>query len=161
MDVNPQKITTENFSDYGFVTSISQPDGYYLEGEYHKFFRDPVRMITQSGSLGLSSLVVRKNEGLKIKAMEYHDETDELQLPLDADVLLAVAPANGGEIIEAEVEVFQVPKGMLVILKEGTWHDVMYPISEEQVHVLIGLPERTYKKDIVVKKISEEIQIIL
>ena len=134
MDVNTQKITTENFSDYGFVTSVSKPDGYYLEGEYHKFFRDPVRMITQSGSLGLSSLVVRKNEGLKIKAMEYHDETDELQLPLDADVLLAVAPANGGE---------------------------MYPVSEELVHVLIGLPERTYKKDIVVKKLAEEIQIIL
>lgn len=81
--------------------------------------------------------------------------------PLDADVLLAVAPANGGEIIEAEVEVFQVLKGTLIILKEGTWHDVMYPISEELVHVLIGLPERTYKKDIVVKKLAEEIQIIL
>ena len=88
--------------------------------------------------------------------MEYHDYTDEIQLPVDADALLVCAPANGGDISIEEAEAFIIPQGTVLVLKRGTWHDVLYPVSTDKVSVLIGLPERIYHNDIVVKSFGDD-----
>ena len=87
--------------------------------------------------------------------MEYHDYTAEIQMPMDADVVLVCAPPNGGEIAAREAEAFLIPKGTMVCLHPGTWHDVLYPVDSEQASILIGLPERIYHNDIVVKNFED------
>ena len=54
-----------------------------------------------------------------------------------------------------QVEAFLIPKGTLLCLKRGTWHDVLYPVGKRKVNVLIGLPERIYHNDIVVKEVPD------
>lgn len=161
--IKAKALSVEAFTPYGSYMSVITPEGYYLQGEYHKFYRDMVRFpVGGDGSICFSSLVVKKNAELIIKGMEYHDYTDEVQLPVDSDTVLVCAPANGGDIAIDEAEAFIVPKGTMICLRRGTWHDVMYPLDQEKVSVLIGLPERVYHNDIVVKSFSEsEIQVEL
>ena len=43
-----------------------------------------------------------------------------------------------------------MPKGTAVRLNPGVWHLAALPVNLEEGHVLIVLPERTYKNDCVV-----------
>ena len=136
--------------------SVTKPEGYALQGTYHSFYRDQVRFIpNQEDPVCFSVLTVRENPDFVVSCLEYHDHTEEIQLPMDSDVVLVCAPPNDGDLIPEEVEAFLVPKGTLLCLKRGTWHDVMYPVKEKEVHVLIGLPERIYHNDIVVKELPD------
>jgi ureidoglycolate lyase len=96
-----------------------------------------------------------------IDLTEYHSSTGEGVLPLDADVLIHVAPATPNGIVPLEkFRVFRVPKGTLVILRPGVWHHA--PFSLHGVaNVLIVLPERTYANDCTVVElpISDQIRI--
>jgi ureidoglycolate lyase len=150
-----KQLTYENFHDFGSFASITDPSGYCLCGEYHKFYRDMVvSPVTTMSPTAFSALQVRKNPGFIVKGMEFHDLTNEVQMPIDDDVMLCVAPANGGNISEDEAEAFLVPKGTIIKLNTGVWHDVMYPIHNDIVNVLIVLPERVYKNDITVKQFT-------
>jgi ureidoglycolate hydrolase len=153
--VKAKPLSLEAFKDYGTYADMMNPRGYYLEGEYHKFYRDRIRFPATPQTFCCSSLTVRKNEEFIVKGMEYHDYTAEIQMPMDADVVLVCAPPNGGEIAAREAEAFLIPKGTMVCLHPGTWHDVLYPVDSEQASILIGLPERIYHNDIVVKNFED------
>ena len=149
--VKVKELTPEAFNPYGSYVSIVDPVGYALSGKYHTFYRDVVRWIP--GNLDpvcLSALIVRRNEEFICTGMEFHDHTEEIQLPVDTDGVLFVAPANGGDLCPDEVEIFHIPAGTLLCLRRGTWHDCMYPLSADHISVLIGLPERVYHNDLVV-----------
>ena len=155
--IKAKPITVENFNYYGQFTDLLNPDGYSLGDFYH----DRVRMnISGNMNLAFSPLVVHKEDPKIVKCAEYHNTTQEGILCLDDDVILHVAPPSKEPVPEL-TEAFIVPKGTLVCLNLGVWHLSAMPLHLETAHVLIVLPERIYKNDIVVVDYEEKDQVCI
>lgn len=153
--IKAKPITAENFAAYGSFFSILEPSGSCLGN----FYNDKV-LLPVSGDMPIafSPLVMDKPEKMIVSEVEYHDTTGEGILPLDDDVVMHVAPPSKDPVPEL-TEAFIVPKGTIVKIHTGVWHMGVLPIHQDQVHVLIVLPERIYKNDCTVVTYPEEDQI--
>lgn len=141
--INVKRLSNDNFREYGEFYDIVNPKGNHLDSFY------PDHVLASNGStmpMAFSSYVVQKKTEMIVTKAEYHDEACEIMLPIDGDVIIHVAPASI-EPIPEKTEAFFVPKGMLVKLNAGIWHQESFAVGAEQVHILIGLPQRTYKRD--------------
>ncbi|WP_069998975.1 ureidoglycolate lyase [Cellulosilyticum sp. I15G10I2] len=153
--IQAKPISAENFKSYGSFYSITHPTGHNLGDFYHDHVLFPV-----SGDMPIafSALVSKKPEKMIVTAAEYHNTTAEGVLPLDADVILHVAPPSNKPVPEL-TEAFIVPMGTMVKLNTGVWHLAALPIDKEEVHVLIVLPERIYFNDCTIVEYATEDQI--
>lgn len=93
-EVKAIKINVADFAPYGTFCNMTEPEGYPLQGEIHKFYPDRISG-TSMGSIAFSPIAVRKDERI-IKAAEYHTTTWEGIVALDDDMIIHVAPASGG-----------------------------------------------------------------
>ncbi len=146
-----KKITNDNFQAFGEFYDIINPKGNHLDDFY------PDHVLAANGSsmpMAFSSYVVRKMPDMMITRAEYHDEACELMLPLDGDIIFHAAPPSK-EPVPEQTEAFFVPGGTLVKLNAGVWHQESFAVCAEQVHVLIALPQRTYKRDCVLVPYEE------
>lgn len=145
-------ITAENFKPYGTFSKILTPEGFSL-GD---FYPDQARMpVSGQMPITFSPLLTHKPEKMVVTTAEYHDYTGEGVVAMDDDVVLHVAPASK-EPVPQLTEAFLVPKGTAVCLNAGVWHLAALPVHLDEAHVLIVLPERTYKNDCVVVDYPEE-----
>ena len=153
--IKAQPLTKEAFEQYGTYASIVDPKGNC----FGNYYPDQVRYHA-SGVMPVtfSALDSAKPEKMIVKEAEYHNKTGEGVLPIDDDVVLHVAPPSKEPVPEL-TEAFLVPKGTMVTLFPGVWHEAALPVHEDRVHVLIVLPERTYLTDSVRVTYSEEDQI--
>lgn len=141
--IQAQPLSVEAFAPYGYYCNITQPDGFRM-GD---FYRDQIQMhVSGEHNIAFSPLVMHKAAPMLIKAVEYHNSTCEAIVSMDDDIVIHVAPASPAPVPEL-TEAFLVPKGTMVCLKLGTWHNGGYCLHHEQSHVLIILPERIYKND--------------
>ena len=86
---------------------------------------------------------------------EFHTNVGEGILPLDADIILHVAPAGAADTPPvAKIAAFLVPQGTLVVLKPGVWHQAPFALGAKPANVLIILPERTYANDCTVRPLT-------
>jgi len=140
-------ITAENFAPYGFIANITDPAGAYGMGEAPSVFhRDMVLVPNASPAVtAFGSLKVGKRD-MVIADAEYHSFAMEVMMPLDDDMVMAAAPANGGEVVFDEQRAFLVPAGTMVVFRAGAWHGAPFPVHHDGT-VLICLPERTYLTD--------------
>lgn len=138
-------ITAENFAPYGFIANITDPGGAYeLPGS--GFHRDMVLVPNASSAItAFGSLKVCKRD-MVIADAEYHSYAMEVMMPLDDDMVMAAAPANGGEVEFDKQAAFLVPAGTMVVFRAGAWHGAPFPVHHDGT-VLICLPERTYLSD--------------
>lgn len=138
-------ITAENFAPYGFIANITDPgDAYELPGS--GFHRDMVLVPNASNAVtAFGSLKVGRRE-MVIADAEYHSYAMEVMMPLDDDMVMAAAPANGGEVEFDRQAAFVVPAGTMVVFRAGAWHGAPFPLHHDGT-VLICLPERTYLND--------------
>lgn len=138
-------ITAENFAPYGFIANITDPGGAYeLPGS--GFHRDMVLVPNASSAItAFGSLKVCKRD-MVIADAEYHSYAMEVMMPLDDDMVMAAAPANGGEVEFDKQAAFLVPAGTMVVFRAGAWHGAPFPVHHDGT-VLICLPERTYLND--------------
>lgn len=90
-EVKAVKINAADFAPYGTFCSMTEPEGYPLEGEIHKFYPDRISG-TCVGTMAFSPIEVRKDERI-VKMAEYHTTTWEGIVALDDDMLIHVAPA--------------------------------------------------------------------
>lgn len=150
--IKVKPLTAENFKHYGSFASMVNPQGPSV-GD---FYRDQVEFpVSGNLPIGFSPFISRKPEKMIVTTAEYHDTTCEGVLPLDDDVILHVAPASKDPVPEL-TEAFYVPSGTFVKLNVGVWHLAAFPAHNDLVHILIALPERTYKTDCVVVDYKEE-----
>lgn len=145
-------ITVENFQTFGSFVKVLEPAGYSLGDFYPDKCHFPVNGRVP---ITFSPLVTTKPEKYIVTTAEYHDYTCEGVIPMDDDVILHVAPASK-EPVPQLTEAFLVPKGTAVRLNPGVWHLAALPVNLDVAHVLIVLPERTYKNDCVVVDYAEE-----
>ena len=155
-----KRLTRENFETYGSYASILEPKGECFGEAPVVFYRDMVQQnLGCTSQASYSTCVVDKRENIITNA-EVHDECHETILCLDGDYLMHVAPATfEKEIPYDKIEVFLIPKGTLVNVKAGVWHQAGFPYGCDRVHILCVLPERTYQKDCTCLDIPEEQQI--
>ncbi|MDD7021645.1 MAG: hypothetical protein PUI29_03660 [Aeromonadales bacterium] len=153
--VKAQELDPVKFAQYGEYVDLLHPSGQHLGGFYHDHLIFPVSGVMP---MAYSPLVVDKPERMIIDKDEYHDDTGELSLCLDDDVVIHVTTASSDPHPQ-DMEAFIVPRGTLVAIKPGVFHMCSYPVHEKQAHILIGLPERTYKRDCVVVEYKSEDQV--
>jgi ureidoglycolate lyase len=160
--VPAEPITHEGIAPYGAMVDFVQPKGFSLDGALHRFFPDRM-MVYSSDDFAFSPLEVKMPNQMIIDAMEMHEMADEIILPLDDDAIIHVAPTTPERPDTSKAEAFVVPQGTLVKLNRGVWHLAPLPVHKSSVHVLIGLPQRTYALDCEVVPLSadEQFEIIL
>ena len=153
--VHSQALTLEGFAPFGSYSSLTDPSGPVIGAAPIEFYRDAVQLELLGRNGSFSSCCVQKREFV-IDVLEYHSQTGEGILPLDGDVLLQVAPASAGDVPDLEqMRVFRVPRGTFVAIRPGVWHHAPFALLGI-AHVLIVLPERTYKNDCVVVRLEPD-----
>ena len=152
--IKAEKITVEGFAPFGSFVSVTEPSGYSLNGEIHKFYPDRVTG-TMVGTMAFSPIAVEHND-LVIRQVEYHTSTWEGIMPVDDDMVIHVSPASGGYPDVNETKAFIVPKGTFVKLNAAIWHLAPCPVSADVLHAMIVLPECTYARDCPVIDLKEE-----
>ncbi|MEE1114631.1 MAG: DUF4867 family protein [Eubacterium sp.] len=156
IEIKVQELTKEAFAPFGEYYDMVNPDGHALCGEIHQFYPDRITEAYFTRA-AFSPLVVKRPEEMVIKQLEYHNNSPEIILPLTGDVIIHVGPASAGTPVTEKTKAFYVKKGTLVKLKTAIWHLAPLPV-DEQVTVLIVLPELTYAKDCPVVDLKEEEQ---
>ena len=144
-ELKATKINAADFAPFGTFFSMTEPEGYPLHGEIHKFYPDRISG-TCMGSIGFSPIAVHKDERI-IKAAEYHATTWEGIVALDDDMIIHVAPASAGAPVPELTRAFIVPKGTMVKINAAIWHLCPLPLNNEVLHAMIILPECTYAND--------------
>ena len=125
-EVKAVKINAADFAPYGTFCSMTEPEGYPLEGEIHKFYPDRISG-TCVGTMAFSPIEVRH-----------------------------VAPASGGTPVPELAKAFLVPKGCMVKINAAIWHLCPLPANNEVLHAMIVLPECTYANDCTVVEFEEK-----
>ena len=144
-EVKAVKINAADFAPYGTFCNMTEPEGYPLSGEIHKFYPDRISG-TCVGSMAFSPIAVRKDDRI-VKMAEYHTTTWEGIVALDDDMIIHVAPASGGTPVPELTKAFIVPKGYMVKINAAIWHLCPLPLNNDELHAMIILPECTYAND--------------
>ena len=153
-ELKATKINAADFAPFGTFFSMTEPEGYPLQGEIHKFYPDSISG-TCMGSIGFSPIAVHKDERI-VKAAEYHTTTWEGIVALDDDMIIHVAPASAGAPVPELTRAFIVPKGTMVKINTAIWHLCPLPLNNEVLHAMIILPECTYANDCTVVDFEEK-----
>lgn len=153
--VKAERLTQEGFSPFGVFYSMTNPQGYSLNGELHQFFPDRISEFYGT-RVGFSPIQVKKPEKMIVTQVEYHTTTPEIILPLNDDMILHVAPASGGVPVTHLTKAFVVPKGVMIKINTAIWHLAPLPANEQELHAMIILPECTYANDCTVIDLEEE-----
>ena len=158
-----KELTLENFKIYGEFVDMLNPKGVKIGAGDIEFFRDMTQMtLGQSNAVSFSLCKLLKRDFI-VETSEYHNYCGETVIPLDGDILMHVGPATHTSEFPAEdVEIFRVPKGTLVNLHPGVWHQAAFTYKCDLVNILVVLPERTYMTDCHYFELPEEkrIQIV-
>lgn len=158
--IKAEALTREAFAPFGTFYSMTEPGGYSLNGEIHRFFPDRIAE-TYPTRVGFSPILVKKPEEMKITQVEYHTTTPEMILPINDDMILHVAPASVGTPVPEYTKAFVVPKGTLVKISTAIWHLTPLPVHESELQAMIILPECTYVNDCTVVDLKEEEQFVI
>ncbi len=155
-----KRLTKDNFEPYGSYASILEPTGESFGEAPVVFYRDMVQQSLGFATNASYSACVVEQRPWVITNSEVHDYCHETILCLDGDYLMHVAPATSDKQIPADkIEVFLIPKGTLVNVKAGVWHQAGFPYQCDRVHILCVLPERTYARDCYCFDLSKKDQI--
>lgn len=143
--IKVQNIHVMDFEDLGVFYDMLNPKGFHMGSLYPDKVLFPV-----SGGMPMafSAYIVQHADEMIIPGAEYHSCTPDMILPLDGDIIYYAAPASAAPHPEL-MQAFKIPRGMLVCLHAGVWHQSAFAAGDTEVHTLVGLPQRTYKNDTV------------
>lgn len=158
-EVQVKQLSKESFEKYGSYAAMVNPGGVKIGQEPIEFYRDLVQLdLGGKSTVSFSTCRVLQRPPV-VDVTEYHSSCGEGILPLDADVLIHVAPATPNGVVPVDdIEIFKVPLGTMVSLRPGVWHHAPIAIDTEVANVLIVLPERTYANDCEVADIPADKQ---
>jgi ureidoglycolate lyase len=166
-EISCKKLSAELFSRFGGFADMIHPESnspasISLCNPPIEFFRDMLQSglgLDSVASFGVCRVGPRPNV---IDASEYHDGACEAMMPIDGDVIIAVAPAVAGSAFPGyAAEAYYVPKGTMFVLRPGVWHHGPFTVGTETVSCLAALPERLYARDCVEVKLTEGEKIMI
>lgn len=157
--LQPQALSPEKFKRYGDYAGMPQASGDYIGSSPITFYRDILIQSLPDAQIAYSTLRIDPREPV-IDCSEYHNQTAEMLMPLDGDIIMHVAPADTGQEVPLDkIELFRVPRLTMVVVRPGVWHHAPFTTGQQPVNILIGLPERAYANDCVVKAIPASAQL--
>jgi ureidoglycolate hydrolase len=141
-------LTKEAFEKYGSYTSPFCQKDYCFDGGFFRFHRDAIQQnLSRESVVSYSVCEVLENPS-HLVSLEFHDNCEELIMPLDGDMVMVVGPAvNSTDCPVDQLEAFFVPCGTYVKVRCGVWHGIPFKTNDNPLHILCALPERTYRKD--------------
>lgn len=116
------------------------------------------RHAINEGKFTISVCHVKKQSENIISFLEAHQYACEGLLPLDGDVIIFVGIMDSDFRTES-IEAFYVPKGTFVKLNPLIVHGTQYPVDKEDVHIVCMLPGRTFKNDMLSRRLETGEQI--
>ena len=155
--IKVQELSRKAFRQYGMYQNLLD-NADLAEGSVRKagFFADLITLNFGGNTLPTVSVShVKKEEKNLIPMIEFHKDTCEGLLPIDADVILFVGRVVNGEADPETLEAFYVPKGTFVKLEPLVVHGRQFTVSAAEAHVLCLLPQRTFNNDIVKKFLGD------
>ncbi len=151
-----RELDREAFGVYGSYANMVNPKAEVLGEEPVEFYRDMLLLDLGVKSVAAFSTCRVLKRPPVVEVCEFHNQTAEGILPLDADVLIHVAPATPADEVPTDrIEIFRVPRGTMVSLRPGVWHHAPFAHGADVANVVIVLPERTYATDCEVREIAE------
>lgn len=155
-----KELTQEDFSIYGTYAAMLNPKGVKFGNEPVEFFRDMIQLDLGPSNTASFSLCRLHQREFIIEASEYHNYCGEMIIPLDGDILMHVGPATfTAEVPVEDIEIYRIPKGTVVCIRPGVWHQAAFAYGCDSVNILVALPERTYMTDCYLISIPKEKQI--
>jgi ureidoglycolate lyase len=151
-----EELTLSGFNDFGRFARFVDPSTPHLGKKPVEFFRDMLQLDLGTATKASFSVCRVEKRTEIIDALEYHNSSAEMCMPLDGDILLYVAPAGAPDALRTEdIRVFRVPALTMAVINIGVWHNAVFPATANSVNVLIALPERLYATDCVVRQLAE------
>lgn len=145
-----KKLTVESFSKFGTYANMINPVAEKFGEEPIEFYRDMLQQslgMTAGNTVSYSLCRLLKREYV-IEASEYHNYSSEMIIPLDGDILMHVASATASDDVPVkDIEIYHIPKGTMVCIRPGVWHQAAFAYNCDCVNILVALPERTYAAD--------------
>ena len=124
------------------------------------FFADVITLEFGRGNPPTVSVCdAHKQPEMLVNFMEAHQYTCEGLLPLDGDVVIFVGAMSWEAPTSDALEAFIVPKGTFIKINPLILHGKQYPLSENEVHVLCLLPQRTFYNDMIALPLAQADQI--
>lgn len=159
--IEANELSLEDFRYYGTYNNMLEAGNLRVGEERSNEFYPDLVLLNLPTSLPIAGSVARVSKCERIiRFAEFHNFTGEGILPLDGDCIIYVGKA-GRNIDVNGLKAFRIPQGTFVSLHPGTVHGCQFTYNTDVVHVLIVLPQRTYKNDCEFVRIPDEDQILI
>ncbi|MCL6614670.1 MAG: ureidoglycolate lyase [Firmicutes bacterium] len=147
----PQTLTEKGFAPYGRILAVPdwRPDG---SAEAYDFWRG-IALIAGETSL---NILRAKRRAFVFDRMERHNRSPEAMIVLSGACLLPVAPA--GPLEPGTVGLFRMNPGDAVVLDQGCWHWVPFPLGESSTIVVV-FTASTPDEDVEVRPLGTKVEI--
>lgn len=148
--IKVKPLTQENFAPYGTLLAMPlEPDEHTVFSENFTFYRNRCTFQCADGKLGMGVSYILKRP-YRAAALERHFTTDEINAPLDGDMVALFAKPVSNDRDEKpdinQVEAFIFRQGQAMIIKKGVWHWCPMPIDHDTA-MLCGLCHDLLKYD--------------
>ena len=138
--LTPEKLTTENFSQFGQVISLEQKDFLIINNGYAKKYPDLATIDTQEhgGTTTVHIYVAKKRQfPLQINMLEKHPFFSQTFIPKDNQpFLVVVAPASDEPNIR-DIRAFISNGEQGVNYSRGVWHFPLISVKDGAQFIVI------------------------
>ena len=145
-----QKITKENFSEYGELISTNNNDSKSGNANTAEFYFDLARIeILGNDSNARLNIIktIRRNFPLKIDMMEMHPYSAQIFLPYGKTKFIVIVAPGEDRPDLSRVECFLVSDGDGINFKSKIWH---CPLTSTEDESFIMIDKKDSKKNIAI-----------
>jgi len=136
------------FRSFGQIVTIPETAPPTQENAVMRYWGGLAKTrIHEEIEFGLMTLRNREHE---VAEMDRHTKSPEFLVSLSGDFYLAVAPiskAGSTRPTAASVKIFLIRQGQGVLLRQGVWHALPFPVKDE-VQCLVAVRDGTFKGDV-------------
>lgn len=147
--------TRENLAPYGELIDI---DGAEALADVDAFAYWNDLSLGDFQGTATFGMVKTKPGAMEVPLLERHLRTSETLIPLDEDIVLALAEPTSGSLPDlGNAAAFLVPRGQAVTLKPGTWHYIPLVPSGNAARTIVVFRKGTPSEDLEVKELEPEL----
>lgn len=155
-----QPLTQEAFVPYGTLLAMPlEADEKTVFSENFTFYRNRCIFQCEDGKIGVGISQILKRP-FRAGSMERHFTTDELNAPLDGDMIALFAKHESMDREElpdfTRIEAFILKQGQAVLIKKGVWHWCPMPVDHDTAMLCSLCHDLLDYDDLVIKGFKDE-----
>lgn len=158
MIIKTEVLNEKSFREYGQI--LSEKAGEPMADDDIISYWGKVANIKFDKNISTGVLFGHKRL-MATKNLERHIETPEVLVALSGDAVICVAVPSKQEDEPDKIKAFYIKQGDAISLYRGIWHWTPFPVDSEQCKFLVMFNNDTESKDLYIKNLSEDINIIV